>query len=162
MANIKNWMTNFGSKVSPEELADRLNGILRGLDELVNSQDLRDSLAGIDAIINKEDTQELTATLQVTLEEFRSAASDAGSLIQNADTKLDTVEMKLIVERLVGTLGEAEATLAAAKFQLRGESVQSYQLGTTLKEVESAARAMRELLDYLARNPEALLQGKDQ
>jgi hypothetical protein len=70
--------------------------------------------------------------------------------------------MKLIVERLVGTLGEAEATLAAAKFQLRGESVQSYQLGTTLKEVESAARAMRELLDYLARNPEALLQGKDQ
>lgn len=162
LANIKNWLTNFGKKVDPEELADRLNGILRGLDELVNSQDLRESLAGIDAIINKEETQELTATLQTTLEEFRSAASDAGSLIRNADTKLDTVEMKIIVERLVATLDEAQGALAAAKFQLRGESVQSYQLGTTLKEVESAARAMRELLDYLERNPEALLQGKEQ
>ena len=162
LANIKNWMTDFGKNVDPEELADRLNGILRGLDELVNSQDLRESLAGIDAIINKEETQELTATLQTTLEEFRSAASDAGSLIRNADTKLDTVEMKIIVERLVATLDEAQGALAAAKFQLRGESVQSYQLGTTLKEVESAARAMRELLDYLERNPEAILQGKKQ
>ena len=160
LANIKNWMTNFGKKVDPEELADRLNGILRGLDELVNSQDLRDSLAGIEAFINKEETQELTATLQTTLEEFRSAASDAGSLIRNADTKLDTLELKLIVERLVATLDEAQAALAAANFQLRGESVQSYQLGMTLKEVEGAARAMRELLDYLERNPEALLQGK--
>ena len=162
LANIKNWMTDFGENVDPEELADRINGILRGLDELVNSQDLRESLAGIDAIINKEDTQELTATLQATLKEFSSAASDAGSLIRNADTKLDTVELKPVIERLVATLDEAEATLAAAKFQLRGESVQSYQLGTTLKEIEGAARAMRELLDYLERNPEAILQGKDQ
>ena len=154
-------MTDVGENVDPEELADRLNGILRGLDELVNSQDLRESLAGIDAIINKEDTQELTATLQATLKEFSSAASDAGSLIRNADTKLDTVELKPVIERLVATLDEAEATLAAAKFQLRGESVQSYQLGNTLKEVEGAARAMRELLDYLERNPEALLQGKE-
>ena len=162
LANIKNWMTDFGENVDPEELADRINGILRGLDELVNSQDLRESLAGIDAIINKEDTQELTATLQATLKEFSSAASDAGSLIRNADAKLDTVELKPAIDRLVATLDEAEATLAAAKFQLRGESVQSYQLGTTLKEIEGAARAMRELLDYLERNPEALLQGKDQ
>jgi len=162
LANLKNWMTNFGQNIDPEELADRINGILRGLDELVNSQDLRESLAGIDAIINKEDTQELTATLQATLKEFSSAASDAGSLIRNADTKLDTVELKPVIERLVATLDEAEATLAAAKFQLRGESVQSYQLGTTLKEIEGAARAMRELLDYLERNPEALLQGKEQ
>jgi paraquat-inducible protein B len=172
LANLKNWLTDFGENVDPEELADRINGILRGLDELVNSRDLRESLAGIDAIINKEDTQELTATLQATLKEFSSAASDAGSLIRNADTKLDTVELKPVIERLVATLDEAErlvatldeaeATLAAAKFQLRGESVQSYQLGTTLKEVEGAARAMRELLDYLERNPEALLQGKEQ
>jgi paraquat-inducible protein B len=161
LANIKSWMGDFGKKVDPEELADRLNGILRGLDELVNSQDLRDSLAGIDAIINKEDTQELTATLRVTLEEFRSAANDAGSLIRNADTKLETVEMKLIGEKLVATLDEAQGALAAAKLQLRGETGESYQLGKTLMEVERAARAMRELLDYLERNPEALLQGKE-
>ena len=162
LANIKNWMTHFGERVDPEELADRLTGILRGLDELVNSQDLRDTLAGVNSIVNDDDTQQLTATLQATLKEFFSAASDAGSLIRNADTKLDIVELKPIIERLAATLDEAQATLAAAKFQLRGESVQFYQLGTTLKEVEGAARAMREFLDYLERNPEAILRGKAQ
>jgi paraquat-inducible protein B len=161
VAKIKNWFTDASRELDPKEFAEQINGILRGADELVNSQDLRDSLAGIDALINKKETQELTAILQSTLEEFRTAASDAGSLIRNADTKLATVEMKLIVERLVATLDEAQATLAAAKLQLRGESVQAYQLGTTLKEVERAARALRELMDYLDRNPEALLQGKD-
>ncbi len=162
LSNIKDWISEVGAGMDPEEITERLNGILQGVDELVNSQDLRDTLAGLNSVVNDDDTQQLTTTLRATLKEFRSAASDAGSLIRNADTKLDAVEMKLIVERLVATLDEAQATLAAAKLQLRGESVQFYQLGTTLKEVERAARALRELLDYLERNPEALLQGKDQ
>ncbi|MGI9516667.1 MAG: MlaD family protein [Pirellulaceae bacterium] len=162
LAKIQNWIGNLGEELDTKELTERLNGILRGADELMNSQDLRESLTGINKIINTEESQELTASLQVTLEEFRSAANDVGSLIRNADTKLDAVEIKLIVERLVGTLDEAQWALAAAKLQMRGESVQSYQLGATLKEVESAARAMRELMDYLERNPEAILQGKGQ
>jgi hypothetical protein len=44
--------------------------------------------------------------------------------------------------------------------QLSGDSVQAYQLGQALREVEGAARSMREFLDYLERNPEAVLQGK--
>ena len=34
--------------------------------------------------------------------------------------------------------------------------------GGDQEQLEGAARAMRELLDYLERNPEAILQGKDQ
>ncbi len=162
LAKIKNWVGDVGEEIDLREISVRINSILRGVDELVNSQDLRNTLAGVDSIVNDDDTQQLTATLQATLKEFRSAARDAGSLIRNADTKLDTVELKPVIERLVATLDEAEATLAAAKFQLRGESVQFYQLGTTLKEIEGAARAMREFLDYLERNPEAMLQGKQQ
>ena len=50
----------------------------------------------------------------------------------------------------------------AAKVQLSGESVQAYQLGEALRAVQGAARAMREFLEYLDRNPEALLKGKKQ
>ena len=46
--------------------------------------------------------------------------------------------------------------------QLSGDSIQAYQLGEALREVESAARSMREFFDYLDRNPEALLKGKKQ
>ena len=81
--------------------------------------------------------------------------------MRNADARLDT-DLKPLIEKIVATLDEAQAALAAAKFQLRGESVQVYQLGETLREVESAARALRTFLDYLERNPEAFLQGKKQ
>jgi paraquat-inducible protein B len=55
---------------------------------------------------------------------------------------------------------ELKSTLAAAKFQLHGESTEAYQLNRTLKEVESAARALREFLDALEKKPESLIRGK--
>ena len=67
-----------------------------------------------------------------------------------------------VIERLAATLEEARLVLVSARAQLEGEAVQAYQLGETLREIEGAARALRELLDYLDRNPEAVLRGKKQ
>ena len=161
MANIQRWVHNLTEDFDAKEFSLRVKSIIRGVDELANSEELRESLAGADRLMNKEETQQLSASLQATLTEFRSAASDAGSLLQNADASLDT-DLKPLIKKMVATLDEAQGALAAAKFQLRGESVQVYQLGETLREVEGAARAMREFLDYLEHNPEAFLQGKKQ
>lgn len=162
LAKVRTLIGDISEGFDARELGQRIQSVLQGMDELVNSEDLRETLAGINRITNREETQELTATLQATLNELRSAAGDAGSLIRNADTKLDTVELKLISERLVAVMDETQATLAAARFQLQGESIEVHQLGTTLREVEGAARALREFLDYLERNPEAILRGKQQ
>ena len=159
MANMQRWFHNFTEDFDAKELSLRIQSIMRGVDELANSQELRESLAGANRLMNKEETQQLSASLQATLTEFRSATSDAGSLLRNADASLDT-DLKPLIEKIDSTLDEAQGALAAAKFQLRGESVQVYQLGETLREVEAAARAMREFLDYLDRNPEAVLHGK--
>ena len=161
MANIQRWIHNLTEDFDAKELSLQVKSIIRGVDELANSEELRESLAGANRLMNKEETQQLSASLQATLAEFRSAAADAGSLLRNADASLDT-DLKPLIEKIVATLDEAQGGLAAAKFQLRGESVQVYQLGETLKEVEGAARAMREFLDYLEHNPEAFLQGKKQ
>jgi paraquat-inducible protein B len=138
-----------------QEASEGLQSIIRGVDELANSQELRESLAGANRIINQQETQQLSATLQATLKELRSAAADAGTLLRHADS-----DLKPVVERITATLGQAEQALAAASIQLRGESAEVYQLDKTLREVEGAARSMREVLDYLERNPEAILQGK--
>jgi len=159
MAKLQTFIGDLGEGLDIKAIGQQLLETLEGLNELTNSQDLRDALAGLDDIINKKETQELTATLQTTLNELRSAAENASTLLQNADTKLDS--LKPAIEKIIIVLDEAQATLAYASSQLKGESTEVYQLGTTLREVEGAARALREFLDYLERNPETLLRGKE-
>jgi len=159
LSNIQTFLSDFSKGVDPKELAKHISNILSGIDELANSESLRETLAGVDTLVNQPATQELTTTLQSTLKEVRSAAGDAGSLLRNADGLVED-DLKPVVKRLAGALDEAQQALAAAKFQLRGDSVQVYRLGETLREVEGAARAIREFLDYMEQNPEALLKGK--
>lgn len=161
LAKVQTWIADVSKNFDAEEFATRLNSILKGVDELANSTDIRESLAGINTIINKEETQELTPTLDAALDEVRRAASDAGALLRNADAKLDT-DIGPAIAKLDAALDEAQQALAAAKVQLSGDSVQAYQLGQALREVEGAARSVREFVDYLDRNPEALLKGKKQ
>ncbi|MCZ6560837.1 MAG: MlaD family protein [Gammaproteobacteria bacterium] len=164
LAKIRTFINDLGEGLDPKEIGPRVQNILRGVDELVNSEDLRASLAGVNSMINTKETQELTATLQTTLKEIGSASSDASTLLKNADSKLADLDtdLKPVMDKLADVLDEARATLAAARVQLEGESVQVYQLGMMLKEVEGAARALREFLDYLEQHPEALIKGKQQ
>ena len=159
ISQVQSTVARLGESFDIEAIGEHLKQALAGIDELANSQDLRESLAGINSIAQQEDTQELTTTLTNTLDKLRSAATDASTLMQNADTKLDVLQP--VIEELVVTLDEAQSALGAATVALRGESTETYQLGTTLHEVERAARALREFLDYLDRNPEALLRGKE-
>ena len=45
--------------------------------------------------------------------------------------------------------------------QLSGDSEQIEALRATIHDIQGAARALRDFFDYLERNPEALLRGKD-
>ena len=159
LAKVQTWIADVSEHFDAEDFAIRIKSIIKGVDELANSEDIRETLAGINSLTNRQATQDLTATLQSALREIQSAAGDAGSLLRNADSKLDT-DIKPAIANLDAALNEAQQALAAAKVQLSGDSVQAYQLGQALREVEGAARSMREFLDYLERNPEAMLQGK--
>lgn len=146
------------------QLSERLFSMLRGLDELANSADLRASLSGFNTMINADDMQGLPAALQEAVSDLRGTIRDAGELIGNMDGEVSDLaaELKPAVARLNGTLTELETTLQAARQQISGESTQMYQLRSTLKAVEDAAASMRAFFDYMERNPEALLRGKRQ
>jgi paraquat-inducible protein B len=164
LAKIQSWVADISEGLNAQELGQRIRSTLEGIDELVNSQDLREMFTGINSIVNKKDTQDLTTALQITLQQLQSAAGDASQLFRNVDSTVETLttDLQPVVKTMLSSLEEVRATMNAAKVQLQGESVASYQLGNTLREVEGAARAMRELLDYLERNPEAILRGKKQ
>jgi len=157
-------VTEIQENVDIAELARRVNSVLTGIDELVHSKHLRQTLAGVSDIVNQEATQKLTADLAASLEEIRRTAADAGVLFRNAEGDIDALsaDMRRIRERLDATLSEAEQTLATARDRFRGDSEQVYQLTETLRELERASRSLREFFDYLERNPEALLRGKSE
>ena len=162
LARMQRWLANIRDNVDVDALAEALTSALNGIAALTNSPDLHDSLAGLNEFVNREDVQQLGASLKQALEDVSAAASEASALFRNADDDIDTVvaDLQPVLEGLGETLKSAEATLDAARLQLRGDSEQVYQLQSTLREVEGAAAALREFFDYLERNPEALIRGK--
>ncbi len=163
MRKLQSLASDLGANFDVEEISLRINGILKGLDELTNSEDIRASMSGFNSLINDDSTQQLTASLQSTLDKLSAAITDAGVLFRNADGQFNTLaeDLQPAANKLAAVLSEAEQTLLAAKEVFRGESVQMYQLEATLDEIEGAARSMRQFFDYLERNPEGLLRPKN-
>lgn len=162
--NLRDWVADAREHIDLPELSRRVHSILRGVDELSNSDELRSSLAGISEILNSEDGQALVASVTAALDDVRTAAADASELFRgvNSDFGSLVADVRPVIARLDESLQEAEQTLATAREQLRGDSEQVLQLQATLVEIERATRAMREFFDYLERNPEALLRGRQQ
>jgi paraquat-inducible protein B len=162
LARMQRWLANIRDNVDVDALAEGLTNALNGIAALTNSPDLHESLAGLNEFMNSSDVQGLGSSLRLALDDVSAAAAQASALFRNADDDIDTVvaDLQPVLEGLGETLKSAEATLDAARLQLRGDSEQVYQLQSTLREVEGAAAALREFFDYLERNPEALLRGK--
>ena len=163
LARMQQWLSNIRDNVDVDALAEGFTNALTGFAALTNSSDLHKTLAGLNSLINDEETQELGDSLKFALDEVGNAAREATVVLRSADKGMDTLSADLapVLDRLSATLELAEQTLAAARLQLRGDSEQVYQLQSTLKEVEGAAVALREFFDYLERNPEALIKGKN-
>ena len=162
LTRMQRWLANIRDNVDVDALAEGLTNALNGIAALTNSPDLHEALAGVSEFVNDEDVQNLGASLKQALNDISGAASDATALFRNADAEIETIaeDLQPVLEGLGETLLSAENTLNAARLQLRGDSEQVYQLQSTLREVEGAAAALREFFDYLERNPEALIRGK--
>lgn len=159
---VQRFMADFQASVDIKDLAADVTSILKGVDKLVNSPDIPESLAGLNRIINDTDTQELTGSLQATMADARGALQDARVLVQNADARIAPLldELMPAVEKLDNALAAGEAALANASEQLKGDTELAYELTSTLDELQLAARSLRTFLDYIERNPEALIRGK--
>ena len=162
LANVQSWLSEVRTDFDLSVIGSSLENILTGLDELINSADIRDSFSGINTLVNAEATQSLAGDLQMTMQRLRGAIADASSMFRTTESEITALHADMLpaINTLNEALREAEQALEAAKVQLRGDSVQASQLETTLKEIERAARAINNFFDYVERNPESLLRGK--
>jgi paraquat-inducible protein B len=162
LAKMQDWLANIRDNVDMDALSQGLTDALTGFASLTNSPDLHETIAGLNSLVNDSDVQQMGSSFAQALDEVSAAATDASRLFKSADAEIVALggDIGPVLRELTATLEAAEGTLEAARHQLRGDSAQVYQLQATLREVEGAAAALREFFDYLERNPEALIKGK--
>lgn len=103
-------------------------------------QNLSDTLASINKIVSDPDLAESIASLR-----------------RMADQMSDEV-----APALTSVLTKAEGTLDSARSQLAADSVTSTELRRVLVELGDTAQAIRTIVEYLERHPEALIKGKEE
>jgi paraquat-inducible protein B len=172
-----------------EEIFDNANSAMAGIAKLVQSPELKDSIANLNIAL--KDVQTLVRNVDAQVKPLGAGLSetirDTQKLIKNADSQVASLGTNLnetigdgrklirnidgsvesIKVNLEGTLSTATAALKQAEKLLqelestaREDSSLMYRLTETLREVEKAARSLSTLTDYLERHPEALLGGK--
>lgn len=137
------------------------------LEELVNSAniavgEMSRSASALRIILENKNLTTIPNEAQAVLEALRTILEDddTNAIPDEAHAALEALRTLLEDEGLREVPDEINDTLEAARFQLQGQSSEVFQLNKTLKEVELAARALREFLDYLEREPESLIRGK--
>jgi len=161
LARVQAFFAKISDEVDGEMVIKNVQGILAGMNQLANSQDLRSMLAGGSRLTN-DDLPRLTTSLERTLAELQGATKDARSLVQHVDKQVDPLMSDLApaVRRLDTTLKATEQTLQSVSAHLREDSALSLEVRNTLQDVQSMSDAATSLLQYLDQHPEALLRGK--
>ena len=121
------------------ELADKTLDVLTHADELLTSQDLKDSLSNI---------KSLTENADIVL-------TDISSLTRNVNG-----QVKPLSASAISALNEATEALNGVNDLVGKDSATRADMENALNELAKAASSIRILTDYLQQHPEALIKGK--
>jgi len=133
-------------KVNWNELTQNLAKTAEGIGKFVQSPELKESLASLQVAV---------ANLNETSDSLRRVANrvdaEVGPLAQSLRTSSASANAALI---------EMRTTLKSVQDTIEPGSPLNYQLGQALEELTAAARSVRELSDFVEREPGALLRGR--
>lgn len=172
-----------------DELVARFKDTLEGIERLVNSAELADTIRNLNQTVKDTgtmvrnldgkigplltDMDKTVIEARRTLEEIRgqvkplaTSADDTlkatRGFVQRADKAVEPVltSVDATLKSTQAALQQAQKTLASVENVTGDSSALNVELIETLQELQSAARSVRVLSDYLDRHPEALLRGK--
>ncbi|UTW46162.1 MCE family protein [bacterium SCSIO 12696] len=146
------------------------------------SSRLTTTLNGIDKLVNDRNTQELTKNINTTLAAYHGladylefkideVAGDIKPTLQTLNTTLEGINRELptmssslqqSLDTFATSMNNIDQASANAAYVLSEDSPMLQQMTRAAAELERSARAMRLLAETLEREPESLLQGKNQ
>ncbi len=147
-----------------QELVDRLIGAVTGIEKLVNSPEIAAMPHKIDKALNTgtdllHDIRGKVDPLAKSLDEAIANYSDLAKHLDSRTAGLSTTASKAL-ESIDATLKDGRVAIGKFQKVVNSDSPTITDLNRALGEIAGAARAIRELADYLERHPEALVQGK--
>ena len=152
----------------PTTIEQVQQGAMRALAELDRidfagmSHSIRDASDSIKDFARSQSLKDSINSLTVAAGNLSKASIAIRDAANNVNTKIDPLAASLqktsedvdqAIRLVKVTLGDVHTTIAP-------DSPVTYQLTATLKEMSEASRSLRELTDYLQRNPSALVRGK--
>lgn len=136
-----------------EGLVENLGSAIDGIDRLVNSAKLQETLDALPG---------LARNLDGAIGRVNTTLAEVENLARGLDAKLDPLGKSF--EAASHDAGEAlraaSRTLDNANIVLQPNSPIMYQLGRSLADLAQAAQAIRRLAEDLERNPSALVRGR--
>jgi paraquat-inducible protein B len=133
-------------KVQLDQLVVTATQALAAIRDLAASQDLKDSVASL-----KETGQSLNRT-----------SESMRTLTAHLDRQIGPISasLQMTAHNADATFKQTQVTLDRFDDTLRPDAPLLYQANHTLVDISEAARAIRQLAEYLERNPDAIVRGR--
>jgi phospholipid/cholesterol/gamma-HCH transport system substrate-binding protein len=127
------------------------------IERLVGS--LQETVDGLKRITNSPGVQHAADSLDETVHTLNEAAASVRTLANNLDRTLPA-SLRTTSENASTALREAQGALGGVRTLVDPEGPLAFRIARTLDDLSGAARAVRDLAEYLDRNPSAVVRGR--
>ena len=129
-------------------------------DEVIKS--LTNTAIAITTLANSPKIQTAVDSLNLAARSLGQASASVNRLAASLDREIGPMgnDLRLTTEQTRATLKQTQDTLAAVQMTLGPNAPLNYELAQTLEQTSAAARSLRELSDYLRRNPSSVVRGR--
>ena len=129
-------------------------------DEVIKS--LTNTAVAITTLANSPKIQTAVDSLNLAARSLGQASASVNRLAASLDREIGPMgtDLRLTTEQTRATLKQTQDTLAAVQMTLGPNAPLNYELAQTLEQTSAAARSLRELSDYLRRNPSSVVRGR--
>lgn len=130
---------------------------------------LENTLVGLDRFVNSTELSQVMSDLRLALQNFGEASTEAAGMIRGVNEVIKSGEgqFEKLIEKITVAANSASVfsnkaaqTLEVVSRTVGDDSKIRFELAESLKEVSNSARSLRELAEFLKRNPNALVVGK--
>jgi len=145
-----------------DEMVKEIRGVIKGLDELVNSPALEGAVGGLDKLVNSPELEASIVSLHSALDSFDAAMSSTQRVMERVDGEIGPTiaELRQSATRIGAVLEQTQGLLNELQRGLGEDSELRVHTTTAMSELSKAARSLRVLSDYLQTHPESLIRGK--